>query len=394
MAYVDPAVSGDETTIATDTLASVQTMIPRWQPAEGHPETAQAEATAIAIGTAVQTLLATAKDAYSYWGTNVLGMPKIPPGVATSTITVTLTAAQQSTGLTIDAGTEVDASTPDGAQVVLVTVSTVTISPLSGGSMSGIAVAAVEAGPDSNNAAGTATMNLAGVQSVTLDAPTGGGSDEETDDAYADRLAKRTPRMHIIPQSVADYAALATDVPGVGRSLAINRYDPGNPGADSPGHLTLASVQPDGTNLTDDLKTALGAYLNSVEKPLSVELHTIDPTEVDIVVTATIQLSQASVDDYGQPILADPDDTISAAEAAVQQGMDKSAWDADSTAPGGWSLVPSKDVTVFDIAAMIGQVPGVKHVESVMINGAATPVALPAPAALPNLTSVTVTIAS
>lgn len=393
MAYIDPAIAADETTVAQDILTAIATMIPGWAPSEGHPATAQAEATGIALGTAVQALIQTAKDTYGYWGQNILSLPKIPAGVATSTITVTLTADQQPAGLTIDAGAEVDAATGDGTVVILVTVATVTIPP-GAGSLSGIKVAAVEAGPDSNGAAGAATMNLTGVSTVTLDAPTDGGSDEETDDAYAARLASRTPRIKVLPITVADYAALATDVPGVARAKPINRYDPGNPGADSAGHLTLACLQPDGSVLSDDLKSTLAAYLLGTERPLSVTLHTIDPLEVDVTITATIQLSQASVDDYGQPILADPDDTTAAAEAAVEQGLDKSAWDADSTAPGGWALVTSTELTVFDIAAMIGQVPGVKHVESVSINGSPDPVALPAPVSIPNLIAVTVTVAT
>ena len=171
-------------------------------------------------------------------------------------------------------------------------------------------------------------------------------------------------------------------------------YDPAAPGTVSPGHLTVIGLQADGGTLTSTLNTELTDYLGAAERPLAVELHTLAPSFASVTVAATIRLAQISVDDLGQPVLADPDAITSLAEGAVAGLLDPALWDTDANAPGGWSLVPSRELTIFDVARVIENVWGVAHVATCEVNGGTAPISLPAPMTIPDLASVSVTVAA
>jgi Baseplate J-like protein len=397
MTYLDPQISADDAALAEEILAAIADRIPGWEPSEGSPETALSEAVAIAIATGVIELQATAQQAYTAFGELILGIAKIPAGAATTTVTVTLTTEQTATGLTIAAGTQIDAVRPDGTQVPLLAALDATIAPAAG-TLAGIDVVAVETGPGANGAAGTATCQLAGVSTITLDAPTAGGRDAETDPAYASRLAARTPRLRALPITPADYAAFSTDVPGVARVVAINRYNPSTPSTDAPGHLTLVGVDDTGGTLTPDIKTALSGYLTASERPLSIILHIEDADYVQIAPTVSIRLAQTGIDDFGQPTLADPDTTTADAEAAIAALLDPAQFDADPNAPGGWTRTPRRVLSIYDIAGAIDDLSGIAQVDSVHLTGGTvtngTVIALPAPLTLPTAGSIIVTVAS
>lgn len=392
MTYLDPAIVNDEGTVAEAALTGIADRIDGWQPAEGHVETSLSEAVAVAIATAVTALKDTAKDSYRGFGTRILGILPIAATVATTTATITLTADAVANGLELDAGAEIDAIRPDGTPVVLVTTVALDIPP-GMETWLGVQLAAVEAGADSNGAAGAATSGIAGIETITLDAPTSGGQDAEDPDDYADRLTERARRLRFLPITVSDYAAAALDVAGVGRSAPINRYDPANPGVDSPGHLTLINLQDTGALLTPAITTALNAYLTAAERPLSVQLHLADPVFVDATIAVTIRLAAIGVDDQGQPVIADPDATTQTVSDAITSLLDPAVFDADSSAPGGWARGPSTQLTVFDIARAIDDLPGVGAVTEITINGT-DHLDLPAPLSMPNLIAApTITIA-
>ena len=392
MAYIDPSTVSDEGAVAEATLTGVADRVPGWVPYEGHTEVALAESVGIAIATAVTALKATVRDAYVGFGQRVLGIPKIRAAAAETTATVVLTDAQNVVGLEIPVGAEIYAITPANDTIVFYTSAGTTVAP-SQGTAVGVPLIAQLTGPEANDTTGDATSNLSGVQQITFEAPAAGGVDEEADDSYANRLSQRTPRMHVLPVTVADYAELARDVPGVSRAWAVNVYDPSAPGTVSPGHLTIVGLQADGGTLTPTLETALTDYLDVAERPLSVELHTLNPVWASITVVATVRLAQVSITDLGTPVLADPDAVTSLAEGAVASLLDPAKWDVDPNAPGGWSLIPARELTIFDVAEVIEQVPGVSHVATCLVNGGTAPISLPEPMTMPDLLTVTVTVA-
>jgi uncharacterized phage protein gp47/JayE len=61
---------------------------------------------------------------------------------------------------------------------------------------------------------------------VTLDAPTAGGVDAESDADYLDRLHELLTLLAPRPILPNDFAVLARTVAGVGRATAIDLYNP------------------------------------------------------------------------------------------------------------------------------------------------------------------------
>lgn len=373
MTYLTPDIVNDETSVAEGILTALADRVDGFEPSEGGLVTPISEAHGMAIATAITALKETAQDSYMGFGERILGIPRRPAGVATALSTWTLDTVD---GLLIPAGTEVVGTKPDGDTVTFVVPADVSV-PAETTTQFGVQLVAVESGPESNGAVGAATADsLIGVASVSIDAPSAGGADAEEPDPYADRLADRAKRLHVLPVTPADYAALALDQPEYVTALALNRYDPASPGTDSPGHMTIVGRNDAGDAVSPANKSGLVAFFASIEMPLSVTVHAADVAYVNVTVAITVK---AAAD-------ADPATVETNVQAAITALLDKASFDVDEKEPGRWSKIRSTEVTVFDIAAAVDDLAGVVKVTSVTINGGDS-VALPAPVSLPNLTA-------
>lgn len=381
MSYLTPDIINDEVTVAEGILAAIADRIPEWQPAEGHVETVIAETVAIAIATAVTALHDQAQDSYMGFGERILELPRIAASVASTTATFTLDTLD---GMTIPAGTEVVATTSEDVEVTFVTVEDVEIAP---GVLSapGVDIVAIEAGPDFNGAMGEASTDLDNVALIELDAPAGGGRDEEPIEDYISRLVDRARRLRALPITPADYAAFALDVPGIGRCIAINRFDPGassgsgDDNDDAPGHLTLIPVTAAGEAVSPTVEQALLDYIDAIEKVINVVVHVAAPQFVSIDIDLELRLEPD----------ADPE-ILATAESAIRARLDRATFDADPEQPGGWTETRSPEITIFDAAAAVDDLPGIAAVTDAAVNGAER-VALPGPVSLPIIDQVTVT---
>lgn len=380
MTFILPDTVDDETQLAEDILAGLADQIDGFETSEGHLEAPIAETTAVAIATAVTVLKDTVLEAYTGFATRILGIVRGAAGVATAVSTWTVDATQLQPPL-IPAGTEVQATAPDGTTIFFVVAEDVPVvaGPVPASTtVTGVVLAAVEAGPESNGATNPAKSEvIVGVTAVSIDAPATGGADAEDSEAYADRAADRAQRLHTIPITPSDHAAFALDVPVVARAVAINRYDPSAPTADSLGHMTLYLQAALGLLLSPVDKDAVNDYFAAVERPLNVVLHLEDPAAVDVTVAATVR-AKAGVDH---------DDLAARVSDALSARLDKATFDADPAAPGGWAKDRSAELTVFDLSAAIDDLDGLAAVVEVTINGGVAPVALPGPVSLPNLTA-------
>ena len=109
--------------------------------------------------------------------------------------------------------------------VFLTDADAVSIGP---GSEVAVGITALEPGETANGAFGTADMidPVAGVTSIVASA-IGGGTDEETDAEYLDRLRSLLTLMAPRPILPGDFALMAESVPGVGRAAAFDLYQAG-----------------------------------------------------------------------------------------------------------------------------------------------------------------------
>lgn len=379
MSYQPPPFLVDETTAIESTLAAIAARIDGWVPSDNSPETVFAEVVGIATATAGAEYVKKALDAWIGFAENLLQVTRNRAQPATTTSTWTLSTSD---GLLIPAGTEVEATQPDGTTVDFAVATTVTI-PATTMIETGVPLIALDAGAATNGATNPASQDaLAGVVSVTIETPSANGFDDESDTDYANAAVKANRRGHDIPFTPADYADVASNVPGVARCAVINLLDPANPLDISPGHITLYPVDATGAVVSDVVKTAIGDLFAAVETPLNVTVHIEDPTYVSFAVTATVTAE------------ADADDTVvhDACVAAIQALINPATFDADEDEDGGWANPRSTKVTTFDVAAALDDIAGLRAVTAVTVNGS-TSITFTDPVTLPQLSGTpTVTV--
>ena len=273
--------------IARDYFAGV---FPEWSPSRGD----QVDWIFRAAAYIVAELRDVASDVplaiFAYLGRWLVQLP--PAYAAASTTTATVTVADTA-GYTIPAGTRFRALTSGDGGTVFYSTDDVTIP--NGSSVTGdgeVHLLAEDEGAAGNFAAGVAgeiVDSLPWVTAVAFEDDAGnaigaaGGSDEEDETAYLARLADRMRLLSPAPILVEDVSAIVAEVPGVGRSLAVNLYDPD---LDTYGHdrtVTVYLLDETGGSPSAPLKTAVENHLESLRE-VNFVFHVRAPhyTSVDI----------------------------------------------------------------------------------------------------------------
>jgi hypothetical protein len=311
------------------------------------------------------------KAIFKAFGTSILRVAQIQATIATGTVTVHASAGAGGT-------------LPAGAQVVIdgVGFTTATSVTVSAAGTNTVAVQAGLAGAAANDLVGTAvelvSPTLVWVDALTLNAPTAGGTDGESDDEYVDRLANdETPLLTPKAVLIADAAALARADIEVFRALAIdNLIPPSTTGQE--GHITVAVMAADGTNVSGPGKTRVQATLEA-GRILGITAHIIDATSTRLDVAFTAQCYP----DY------DPTAVAADAKAAIEAFLSPLTW---GIPPGGsasdWTDEPT--VRRFDLIGVLYDVRGIRHVSAVTLarHGDAlgnVDVTLDGPAAVPTI---------
>lgn len=154
-------------------------------------------------------------------------------------------------------------------------------------------VEAVKAGKEGNVSANSIILlgsKISGVKSVNNAEPTTGGTDEESDDSYRDRIVERDRTKSVsYVGSPADYKRWALEVPGTGYAEVI-------PAQDDSGLVTIILTDANGDPANEQLCEAVynhiqspgdeDARLSNVNALLSV----IPPATVAITISATVEL--------------------------------------------------------------------------------------------------------
>jgi uncharacterized phage protein gp47/JayE len=384
--YIDAELITDETAMAEAILAGIADRLNSalgltddegWQPSEGSPETALAEAVGILLATVASLIQDDERNDFSGFGTLVLGTPRVAAEPATGYTTWAFNATGT---FIIPDGSELVLDAPDGTPVGFATVGDVTVT---GNSAVDVQVIALEPGTVANGLSGAARdwEPLPFVTGVTMTTPTTGGTDEETVDAYLDHVVRAARRLKLVPIVTDDYADAALEVPAVARAVAVRLLDltaPTTPPA-AAGHITVFVADVNGNACSSADKTAVLNEFMGTDRPLNVTAHVGDPTYTNITVAISIRLA----------VGADHDATIAAVQNAITTYLSKATYGLDDTAPGRWRPPVSTAaavITNYDVAAAADDVDGVLNVTAVTVNGAAS-VTLTGWAPLPNLTA-------
>lgn len=224
--YIELPVTSDPNTLAQAAFAALAAALPGWVPNEGQLDVLLIEQFAQMVSETAIVAAQVPLLIFQYFGSLVGITPEDgAPAQATSTWTMI-----NADGYTVPAGTVVAYMTLGNVQVQFQTVAPFTVAP-SATTATGIIIEAVVSGTANNGIADTVPIvlvnQLSYVASVAATSVTSGGADPEALAAYLNRLSTelklQTPRP-ILPQ---DFAALAPQVAGVYRAVALNGLNPG-----------------------------------------------------------------------------------------------------------------------------------------------------------------------
>ena len=208
------------------TVADIQAQFPDWDGNEGNLEVVLAVSLLLHIAELRDVASDVPDDILRTIGTVLHGIPAID--AASASVDTTWTVVDNA-GYTVPVGTEIGVAL-SGSETLAFRVTEDLVIP-NGDTEGTVAVEAVEAGTAGNDLTGSATLLnplYDWVDSIVLDDPTSGGVDAESNEDYLVRLVARLQLLTPRPILARDFAVLATDVAGVGRSAAFDNYEPGD----------------------------------------------------------------------------------------------------------------------------------------------------------------------
>lgn len=388
--YIAPDVEADQDAIAQEVFTNLATRVEGWQSHDGNLDTWLIEAFA-EVGAEIRALAADVPASiFGTYGTRVLGLPPQPATGSTGTATFTAT---DTAGYTLDTGATFGIARSGNDVVAFQTLQEATI-PVGQTQVVGVPFAAVETGADGNGLSGVGQMldPIVWVIAVEVDTPTANGNDAETPEDYVDRLANLLPAVALRPILPQDFALLALQlIPGVGRAVAMNLYDPVAHTWTNARTVTLIVAQADGTPCDAATKTQVETMLEALRE-VNWVCHVIDPTYVPINVSFTVTAYA------GQDATTVHDTAVANVTAYLQPGTFRLGQLSPAIAGGEVILPPASGqvarlqyVRVNELVAVLDRSLGVDFVPAgaVTVNGAPLDYQLPQPYSLPTPGTIT-----
>ena len=386
MGYIKIPIDVDPPTLAQSVFDYITNQAPLWVPNDNNLDVwiiravTQLASENRSIASDVQD------DIFRYFGASLVGLPPIDAVSATTTTTWTMI---DSYGHTIPAGTLVAVYDQLGNSVPFQTVADVTVPAGSTATGAGqVTISAVQPGSAASGlgasgaAAGLIDV-LDWVQSITLNGPTAGGVDDETDADYLNRLVTRLQGLSQRPILPADFSAMALQADtAVYRAVAIDGFNPADSTYNNQRMVAVAAVDQNGNAVSSVVKNEIDTLLQA-NREVNFVVNVIDPHYTTINVVVTIHVLTGY----------DPAATDANVTTAIHSLLDPANWGldptyTDSTAWQTWIETPTlyynKAITA------ISNTQGVGRVVSLTLNGGTADVALTTPAALTTVGTITI----
>lgn len=388
--YIAPDVETDQDAIAEQVFTDLATRVPGWEAHDGNLEVWLTESWS-EVAAEIRALIRTVPASiFTTYGVNVLG---IFPGLALGAGGVATFTAIDDAGYTLDVGAVFALARSGDDLVAFQTVQEGVIAP---GDLvvDGVPFAAVEQGAAGNGLSGAGQMldPIGWVADVQVDVPTSQGADAETPEDYLDRLTNLLRIVALRPILPQDFAILALQIPGVGRAVALNLYNPADGTWTNARTVTLMLTDDNGEPVAADVKQAVADYLEALRE-VNWVVHVIDAVyesiAVDFTVTAYAGQDQTTVHDA----------CVSAVTTALlpvnfRLGALSPAIAGGEVVPPPVSGQPARRqvIRVNDLVALLDRTLGVDYVEAVTINGGAADHQLAQPYSLPEPGAITGTV--
>lgn len=363
MPWDPPVISDDPDEVTDRILVGLADRMPGWEPVEGAPEVALAEELGREIATLNQATADALALAVAGMGETAFQFPAYQAVAAQVEVDVTLSSA----GTVIPAGFAVVGVTDNDDEIAFELLSDYGAS----GTTAHLTLTAAISGDIGNGVpAGPLTIITAtsSVLTVTATAASTNGADAEPIETYLDRLVDYLGTLRPGGVNAADLAALARSVPGVHRALAIDLYDPADPGTPTERTVTVFPVDETSHPVDSGVATQVQQVLEDARE-VNFIIHVEEPTytPVDIVFDAVAETG------------ADPAQVVIEITAELSAWLTN--WGATTLDEQAWE--PRSTVRYLDAIRVASNAAGVAYMSSLTINGVAGDLALDGAAALP-----------
>ena len=360
-----------------DAFDRIRLAFPGWEPNDNQLETVVIQEIIRASSETATVAVDVARSIFRTFGEKVLDLFPIDGNGAAMLATIT---AVDGAGYQLPAGSPVGWQQTGDVLRVFRLMADATI-PTGQAVITNVPLVAEEFGTDLNGIPVgtnlTSIETLAWIQSIVTTTESSGGVDPETDDEYLDRLSENLRLLAdraILPE---DFAALARNVEGVHRAVAIDGWNPANNTANNERMIAVAAVDANGLAIGAGVKNDLDAYLEGKRETTFV-VNVMDPTftDIDVVFAAVAKPGYVAAE------------VEAAAEAAVADFIHPRNWAGGSEEPPEWRN--DKVVRYLEIAEVINNVPGIDYITTtagnfdLTVNGARLDVTLAGQAALPS----------
>lgn len=392
-AMARPDIETDTRAIAERIFDRMAERFPGWIARDGNLETWLIEEFSAVTAEIRQEAIAVPEAIYQTYGEDVLGIPALPsqPAVADSIWT-----AIDGLGYRIQAGTQLTLTRPGDAAnpVAFEVVATVEIPP-GDLTVGGVRIRASLDGEQGNRLHGEAELidPLFWVESVVVPDETDQGRDGQTLEAYLESLISLMRVVALRPILPLDYAILAMRVPGIGRAIAMDGYDPGDGTWGHARTITVIVTAPDGENVSNVTRSVVQNTLE-VLREVNFIVNVIDadrdPVDIEYVVTAFAE--------------QDPDVVRSLCDQAIREALSPATFRLGTTGPAiaGGEVIPPPNgggpgrqtLRVNDFIGLLDRQRGVDWVApgGVLIQGDGADYVLSTPFALPSPRTITGTV--
>lgn len=245
--FLDIPIETDPDTLKQTVYDILQEHFPEWEPSDGNLETWLIDAFTRTVSDLRELAADVPVEIFKQYGLTVIG---IPINNATPATATTKWVMADNAGYKIPAGTELGMRV-NGELIGFRTQSEIII-PAGFTEEKDVIIEAIEPGDEANSLEGELFLISAvtGDPVVTLQAPTSGGVDEETDTEYLARLVEELRTLSPTPITPEDFVILAKRRPQVGRALALDLYDPVSETDENERYMTTVVIDPDGEELT------------------------------------------------------------------------------------------------------------------------------------------------
>ena len=285
--YQDPDLETTADEIQQQVFDDLAGRAPGWEAADGNLDTWLIEAFSAEAANLRELVVDVPSAIFRTFGEQIMGVTSrvASPALASATFT-----AIDDQGYVIEAGFQLAIPRSGNESIAFEVVSEVEI--LAGQTETApgvVSLAAVTPGEGSNGLLGPVEViePVDWVQSVVLTAPTAGGDDGQTDEQYLDELSQLMRLVALRPVLPGDFATLALTIPGVGRAVAMDGYDPDTDTWNHDRTVTVVVTDEQGEPLPESIKQQVDDYLQS-KREVNFVINVIDAQYEDVDVSSEL----------------------------------------------------------------------------------------------------------